>query len=129
MWIAAYVIFTILASAHVIIAITIMLIWAIVEWLRKRNLAILFGFSHIAAGFAIGMLIAWSFVVLHEGWTLSFIETINACHRSDIYGGIIEGAAEDYVFFTLFFGDVGAIFAGFLRLIGAWHRRHIALSN
>jgi hypothetical protein len=42
--------------------------------------------------------------------------------------GAIEGAAEDYFFFTLFFGDIGAILAGVAGWFAARHRRRTAVS-
>jgi hypothetical protein len=129
MWMATLLTFTVLTSILLIIGLPVMFVWAVVTWLRQRNLTSLFGFFSIACGLAIGLAVAWSYIVFHEGWHLSFIETVYACYHADIYGGAIEGAAEDYFFFTLFFGDIGAILAGVAGWLAARHRRRIAVST
>jgi hypothetical protein len=129
MWMAILLTFTILTSLLLIVGLPVMFVCAVVTWLRQRNLTSLFVFFSIVCGLAIGLVAAWSYVVFHEGWHLSFIETNYACYHSDIYGGAIEDAAEDYFFFTLFFGDIGAILAGVAGWLAARHRPRLAVSN
>ena len=52
----------------------------------------------VAGGLAIGMGVAGCFLVVHEGWSLPPLETAYATVHTDIYGGEIEDAAEDYLY-------------------------------
>jgi len=125
MWMLITLMFTTLSSLALVVALPTMLGVALIELRRERNLVPLLQFLSVAGGLAIGISVAWSFLVVHEGWSLSPLETAYATVHSDIYGGEIEGAAEDFLFFTLFFGNVGAILSG----IAGWLaiRRHNAL--
>ena len=130
MLMGAYLIFTVLTSILLIILLPTIFIWAIMKWVWKHNLTPLFRFLYIAGGLAIGLALAWTFVVFHEGWPLSCTETIKASYQSDLYSHEIEGAAEDYLLFTLFFGNIGAILAGFIGWFTSLRRhRRLALSN
>ena len=123
------VILILLTSYLVITGLPAFFVWAVVERPRHRNLTPLFVLCSTACGFAVGLAVAWSYVIFHEGWHLSIIETIDACFHADIYGGAIEGSAEDYFIFTLFLGDIGAILAGVAGWLSARHRRRAAVSS
>lgn len=129
MWMEILVILTVLTGFLVITGLPVVFVWAVARWLQHRNLTSLFVSLSIACGFAVGLAAAWSYVVFHEGWHLSIVETIHACFDADRYGGAIEDAAEDYFFFTLFFADIGAVLAGVVGSLSARHRRQIAVSN
>jgi len=127
MWTLTMLMFTTLSSLALVVALPTMLGVALMELRRERDLVPLVQFLSVAGGLAIGMGVAWSFLVVHEGWSLSPVETVYATVHSDIHGGEIEDAAEDYLFFTLFFGNVGAILSG----IAGWLaiRRYNRLSQ
>lgn len=127
MWTLVVLMFTMLSSLTLFVALPTMLGMALIKLRRERTVVPLLRFLSVAGGLAIGMGMAWYFLVVHEGWSLSPWETAYATVHSDIYGGQIEDAAEDYLFFTLFFGNVGALLAG----IAGWlairrHRNRIA---
>jgi hypothetical protein len=121
--------FTTLSSLALVVALPTMLGVALIEFRRERNLVPLLRFLSVAGGLAIGTGVAWSFLVLHEGWSLSLLETAYATVHSDIYGGEVEGAAEDYLFFTLFFGNVGAILSGITGWLAIRRHSRLALRN
>ena len=75
-----------------------------------------------AGGFVTGIAIAWFCVIVPSGWKLSLWETGYAGFRSDIYGHVVEHAAEQYFLFMLFIGDLGAIAAGTAACIVGRHR-------
>jgi len=125
MWMLVILMFTTLSSLTLVAALPTMLGVALLEFRRERDLMPLLRFLSVAGGLAIGIGVAWAFLVVHEGWSLSPLETAYATVHSDIYGGEIEGAAEDYLFFTLFFGNVGAILSG----IAGWLATSVDRSN
>ena len=128
MWMLLTMLFTVLISFALIIALPVMLGSALTRLWREHDVVPLLRFLSIAGGLAIGMALAWYFVVAHEGWNLSFGETFYAMGHSDIYGDL-EDAAEDYVFFTLFFGNVCAILAGIAGWLATKRRRQFVLTN
>ena len=130
MWTPILLVFTVLSSLTLVVALPTMLGVALIELRRERNVVPLLRFLSVAGGLAIGMGVAWYFVVVHEGWSLSPLETAYATVHTDIYGDKIEDAAEDYLFFALLVGNVGAILSG----IAGWlatrrHDRRPALTN
>jgi hypothetical protein len=129
MWMLIALIFTTLSSLALVVALPTMLGVALIELRRERNLVPLVQFLSVAGGLAIGAGLAWSCLVVHEGWSLSPSETAYATVHSDIYGGEIEGAAEDYLFFTLFFGNVGAILSGIVAWLAVGRHSRVALTN
>jgi len=129
MWMEILAILVFLTSVLLVTGLPVMFVWAVVDWLRQRDLTPLFVLSSVACGFAVGLAVAWSYVVLDQGWHLSFIETVLACFDAERYGAAIEDAAEDYVLFALFFGEIAAILAGATGWLLARHRRRIAVSN
>jgi len=129
MWMEILAILVFLTGVLVIVGLPVMFIWAVVDWLRQRDVTPLFVLSSVACGFAVGLAAAWSYVVPDQGWHLSFIETVLACFDAGKYGAAIEDAAEDYVLFTLFFGEIAAILAGVAGWLLARHRRRIAVST
>jgi hypothetical protein len=112
MWTFLALLFTLMSSLTLVFVLPAMLVVAVLMLRRERDFVPLLRSLSVAGGLAIGMGVAWYFVVVHEGWSLPFGETIYATVHSDIYGGDIEGAAEDYFLFTLFFGNVGAVLSG-----------------
>jgi hypothetical protein len=75
-----------------------------------------------AGGFGTCIAILWLFVIVPSGWKLPFWETFYAGFRSDIYGHVVEHAAEQYALFMLFIGDLGAVAAGTAGFIIGRHR-------
>ncbi len=112
MWTHIIFMFTILSTLTLVVALPTMLGVALIKLRRERTVVPLLRVLAVAGGLAIGLGVAWYFLVVHEGWRLSPLETAYATVHSDIYGGEIEDAAEDYLFFTLFIGNVGAILSG-----------------
>ena len=129
MWTMLLLLFTVLTSFVLIVALPALFVWALIKWRREHTLVPLLRFLSIAGGLAIGMGIAWSIVVVHYGWHLSLAETFYAGWHSDIYGGEVEDAAESFFFFTLFFGDVGAILAGVTGWLATKRQRELVLTN
>ncbi len=129
MWTSILLMFTVLSSLTLIVALPTMLGVALVELRRERNVVPLLRFLSVAGGLAIGMGVAWYFLVVHKGWSLSPLETAYATVHTDIYGDQIEDAAEDYLFFTLFIGNVGAILAGIAGWLATRRHKRLALTN
>ena len=129
MWMSIILTFTVLSSLTLIVALPTMLGVALITVRRERNVVPLLWFLWVAGGLAIGIGAAWYFLVVHKGWSLSPWETAYATVHSDIYGGEIEDAAEDYLFFTLFFGNVGAILSGIAGWLALRRRNRLALTT
>ena len=129
MWTPIILMFTMLGSLTLIVALPTMLGVALIALRRERNVVPLLRFLSVAGGLAIGIGVAWYFLVVHEGWTLSPLETAYATVHSDIYGGEIEDAAEDYLFFALFVGNVGAILSGIAGWLAIRRHNRVALTN
>ncbi len=129
MWTSILLMFTVLSSLTLIVALPTMLGVALVELRRERNVVPLLRFLSVAGGLAIGIGVAWYFLVVHKGWSLSPLETAYATVHTDIYGDQIEDAAEDYLFFTLFIGNVGAILAGIAGWLATRRHKRLALTN
>jgi hypothetical protein len=129
MWMLVILVFTTLSSLTLVVALPTMLGVAVIELRRERNLVPLLQFLSVAGGLAIGIGVAWSFLVVHEGWSLSPLETAYATVHSDTYGGEVEGAAEDYLLFTLFFGNVGAVLSGIAGWLAIRRHNRLALTN
>ncbi len=121
--------FTMFSSLAVVVALPTMLGGALIRLGRERDIVPLLRFLSVAGGFAIGVGAAWYFLAVHEGWRLSPWETAYATVHSDIYGVEVEGAAEDYFFFTLFIGNVSAILAGIAGWLATRRRNRLALTN
>jgi len=88
-----------------------MLFTSISKLRRERNIRPLLGILSIAGALAAGVFAGWHIIVVQHGWPLSFGEIFYATVHYDIYGEL-EGAAEDYIFFMLFLGNLGAMLAG-----------------
>ncbi len=129
MWTFIVLMFTMLGSLTLVVALPTMLGVALIALRRERNVVPLLRFLSVAGGLAIGIGAAWSFLVVHEGWNLSPLETAYATVHSDIYGGQIEDAAEDYLFFALFIGNVGAILSGMAGWLAIRRHNRVALTN
>ncbi|MGE5357985.1 MAG: hypothetical protein ACM3NQ_03140 [Bacteroidales bacterium] len=129
MWTTIVLMFTMMSSLTLIVALPTMLGVALIKLRRERDVVPLLGFLAVAGGLAIGMSVAWYFLVVHEGWRLSPLETAYATVHSDIYGGQIEDAAEDYIFFTLFIGNVGAMLSGIAGWLAIRRHNRLALTN
>ncbi len=129
MWTLIMLTFTMLCSLTLIVALPTMLGVALIRLRRERNVVPFLRFLSVAGGLAIGIGLAWYFLVVHQGWRLSPWETAYATVHSDIYGGQIEDAAEDYLFFTLFVGNVGAILSGIAGWLATRRHHRLALAD
>ncbi len=116
--------FTFLSSLALTPALPTMLISALIACHRERNAAQILRFLSMAGGLAVGIMVAWSYAVIHDGWPFSPFETFYATVHSDIYGDRVENAAEGYAIFMLFLGSLGAILGGITGwLMSRYHRR------
>ena len=104
MWTILILIFTVIASFVLIIALPAMFVLSISRLRRERNIRPLLRALSIACGLAAGIVVGWYIIVVQYGWPLSFGETFYATVHSEIYGEL-ENAAEDCIFFTLFLGN------------------------
>ncbi len=129
MWTLIMLMFTVLSSLALIVALPAMLGVAVIKLRRERNVVPLLRFLSVAGGLAIGLGVAWYFLVAHERWSLSPLETAYATVHTDIYGDKIEDAAEDYLFFPLFIGNAAAILAGIAGWLATRRRNRLTLTN
>ena len=128
MWTILLAVFTLIASLVLAIALPGMFASSIYKLRKERSLLPLLKLLWIVGGLAVGVAIAWSMIAIHDKWPLSFWETFYATVHYDIYGEL-EGAAEDYVFFMLLLGNLGAILAAISGWLIARSRRRISLMH
>ena len=128
MWTTFLLIFTVTASLVNVIALPVMVALATYRGWKKRSLLPLLRPLSIAVGLAIGIAVAWLLMIFYYGWPLSFLETFYATVHSEIYGEL-ENAAEDFVFFMLLLGNLGAILAGLSGWLLSISRRRLALAH
>jgi multisubunit Na+/H+ antiporter MnhB subunit len=128
MWTTFLLIFTVTASLVNVVALPVMAALAACRSWKKRSLFPLLRPLSIAGGLAIGIAVAWLLMIFHYGWPLSFLETFYATVHSELYGEL-ENAAEDFVFFMLLLGNLGAILVGLSGWLLARSRRQVALAH
>lgn len=128
MWTLLILMFTVITSLVLVIALPTMLALSICKLLRERNIRPLLRTLSIAGGLAAGMIVAWCIIVVQYGWSLSFGETFYATVHYEIYGEL-EDAAEDYLFFTFFLGCLGAVLTGIAGWIVGKSRPKAALMD
>ena len=128
MWTNFVLVFTMTASLVLIITLPVMFATSIYKLWKKRSFVPLLRPMSIAGGLAIGIAAAWLIMVFRYAWPLSFWETFYATVHSEIYGEL-ESVAEDYVFFMLFLGSLGAILAGIACWLVAKSRCHLSLTH
>jgi hypothetical protein len=128
MWTFVVPILTLISSFVLVFAWPTMFFMSISRLRRERNIRPLLRTLSIAGGLAAGVFAGWHIIVVQYGWPLSFGETFYATVHYDIYGKL-EGAAEDYVFFMLFLGNIGAILAGITGWLIAKFRQKTPLVN
>ena len=129
MWMIFYLVFTVTASLVHIVALPIMFAFSTYKVCKKRSLVPLIRPLSMAGGLVIGIAGAWFTMVFHYGWPLSLKETFHATVHSGIYYELPEDAVEDFVFFMLFLGNLGAILAGLTLWLVARSRRRVALTD
>ena len=128
MWTILLAVFTLIASLVLAIALPVMFASSINRLRKERSLLPLLKPLSIVGGLSVGVAVAWSMIVILYEWPLSFRETFYATVHSDIYCEL-ESAAEDYVFFMLLLGNLGAILAAVSGRPIARSRRRISLTH
>lgn len=119
----AIVVFTIVVTFHLVVLLPSMVLLALgymfAGGYREKGRNLLKFAALIAAGFLIGVFLAWLTVIVPSGWELPVWETVYAGFHSENYGHEVEHAAEQYALFMFFVGDMLAIAAG----LGVWALR------
>jgi len=128
MWTTLLAVFALIASLVLAVALPVMFASSIQKFRKERSLLPLLKPLWIVGGLAVGVTAAWSMIVFLHEWPLSFWETFYATVHYDIYGEL-ESAAEDYVFFMLLLGNLGAILAAVSGRLVARSRRRVSLTH